>query len=574
MEISTNNGIDYSDLVGTADAHLHQYGLNHNDTLHYVAQGCFNGANCINSTFRLDTIDITALPPTSPNVFRPLEGNFSGNIQINYTESMGDIGLYNITLVDGVTFDFIDTIALNDDATFQHLWVNANATDGVYRIGVDACDTGNICSIGFSAIFVFDREIPEILFIDPAADQIFTNASSIFTTTCNDTNLFGFDFAVINETGIVFVNTTRNLNTTFFQLNNTINFSSSTLPDSMYSAQFDCLDGHTTAFIDDISTSKGDTWLTIGDFTIDMDVKPDRLDYNRLYDRYSIDIEYKSKADHVFTITSMNKIYVRDSKYSGHLVSGKYWFDTEPYIPKSITQINDRLVEIVIQGDKFNFNSIGIINNVSSTIDFSVDTVTDILINISPANNTLVNSTNPVMNFTYDLFVEPSTVDNCSIIINGTVFATNLSAEIDPKGENTFRNIYLRPLGTRNVTYKYSCFTSLINVSDISITQINSSDLRLRVVLLPELGITGALSLLACPSTTAGIFSLVLITIIALFFIGTGMVFRIGFIGFFGTIMMMVVSWYISPCQAFFALIMALFSLALLIWFVVRPSNS
>jgi len=46
-----------------------------------------------------------------------------------------------------------------------------------------------------------------------------------------------------------------------------------------------------------------------------------------------------------------------------------------------------------------------------------------------------------------------------------------------------------------------------------------------------------------------------------------GLVKKIGFIGFFGSIMLMILSWYMSGCVESFAYVMALFSFVMIIWF-------
>lgn len=78
-----------------------------------------------------------------------------------------------------------------------------------------------------------------------------------------------------------------------------------------------------------------------------------------------------------------------------------------------------------------------------------------------------------------------------------------------------------------------------------------------------------AFDVLVCPSTTAGMMFLMLIVVISLFFIFIALMFNIGIIGVFGSIMLMVTSWYQSPCIHIFAYILTLFSLFLLIWFAL-----
>lgn len=70
-------------------------------------------------------------------------------------------------------------------------------------------------------------------------------------------------------------------------------------------------------------------------------------------------------------------------------------------------------------------------------------------------------------------------------------------------------------------------------------------------------------------NTTSRALALILLVLVSFFFIIIGYAKRIGFIGFFGSILLMVTSWYISSSQAFIAFILGLLSLLLIIHFAV-----
>lgn len=78
-----------------------------------------------------------------------------------------------------------------------------------------------------------------------------------------------------------------------------------------------------------------------------------------------------------------------------------------------------------------------------------------------------------------------------------------------------------------------------------------------------------ALSVTECLTSTPGVLTLYLLPIVAFFFIAAGLKYRIGFVGFFGALLLMVFSWYLSPCSNFFAFVMGIFSFVLIIYFVV-----
>ncbi len=72
-----------------------------------------------------------------------------------------------------------------------------------------------------------------------------------------------------------------------------------------------------------------------------------------------------------------------------------------------------------------------------------------------------------------------------------------------------------------------------------------------------------------CRSDTGSVLLLGLFILIALFFIGMGLMSGVGFIGLFGALMLMILSWFIAPCIGIFALVMGLFSLVLMVFFAV-----
>ena len=84
------------------------------------------------------------------------------------------------------------------------------------------------------------------------------------------------------------------------------------------------------------------------------------------------------------------------------------------------------------------------------------------------------------------------------------------------------------------------------------------------VVKAPE-----ALEIGVCPSTTGSVLILILLVLISLAFILMGFATGVGFIGFFGAVMLMVTSWFLAGCVGFFAFIIALLSFVLMIYFVV-----
>jgi len=76
-----------------------------------------------------------------------------------------------------------------------------------------------------------------------------------------------------------------------------------------------------------------------------------------------------------------------------------------------------------------------------------------------------------------------------------------------------------------------------------------------------------------CRTDTGSVLLLALFVLISLSFIAMGLMSGVGFFGFFGAIMLMILSWFIAPCIGILALVIGLFSLALIIFFAVVSRN-
>ena len=158
---------NWNNFIGTVDAHLHQYD---NDAFHYYvcAKDTSNNNNC--SETRSDLLNLAGLPPLAPEVTAPVAGYYSGDITLNYTESISPneypIIFYNISLVYPNT-TFIQTIKSNNTINLSYVWNSIEAGDGSYRIEVKACDNQNQCSSGRSQIFTIDNTRPIISFVSP-----------------------------------------------------------------------------------------------------------------------------------------------------------------------------------------------------------------------------------------------------------------------------------------------------------------------------------------------------------------------------------------------------------------------
>ena len=164
---------------------------------------------------------------------------------------------------------------------------------------------------------------------------------------------------------------------------------------------------------------------------------------------------------------------------------------------------------------------------------------------INPGNNS--NFTSSPQSFSFNLNIS----SNCDLRINNS-YVTNLS------GVNTSLNTFssIRLNNGSSIPWLVNC------TGNLSTTRYYNA------LIMPQ--VTNFLSLTQCPQTISGSLTLWLIVILALFFIFLGFQYQLGFIGFFGALMLMICSWYISPCVQIFGYILAGTSFVFIIWFPIK----
>jgi hypothetical protein len=138
---------------------------------------------------------LVELPPSAPSVYNPVEGNYSGDIVINYTQSYSPVGYpiayYNISLVD-LNQTFVQAIASNNSLNLSYVWSSVGVADGDYYIRVEVCDNQNLCSYGFSEMITVDNyEVLNFSSLDSSGNPI--------NLTCVLINSSGV--TVYNQTG-------------------------------------------------------------------------------------------------------------------------------------------------------------------------------------------------------------------------------------------------------------------------------------------------------------------------------------------------------------------------------------
>ena len=154
----------------------------------------------------------------------------------------------------------------------------------------------------------------------------------------------------------------------------------------------------------------------------------------------------------------------------------------------------------------------------------------------------------------FQFITDTGNSNNCSLFIDSTINMINQSINASV-GSNTFQTVSLS-----NATH-----TWLVRCDNSSLTGV--SDQFVLNVLIPD---PNALSITVCSNTSAGIIKLGIIVAMAIFFITLGLAFHVGFIGVFGSVMLMISSWFLSPCSNIFGYAVALLSGILILFFMAR----
>lgn len=173
-QTSANTGASYSNLAGTADAHIHQF--SDNDTLRYFisvapSNQTWVGQNASNSTESSDLMGLGDLPPSTPIIQIPSNATYSIGTPMNitYLQSISPnnypITTYNISLYN-LDYTYNSTIQGNNSNNLSYLWDFDLIAQGAYIIGVNATDNlGQNSTTAFSDVFTISSTI--LNFVSP-----------------------------------------------------------------------------------------------------------------------------------------------------------------------------------------------------------------------------------------------------------------------------------------------------------------------------------------------------------------------------------------------------------------------
>lgn len=190
IQTSSNIGTSWSNNLGsTWDIHLHQY--TGNESLWYMSWVKNQTGGDFNSTIKQEPINLGGLPPTQPSVYSP-SGNVSLSTNINWTQSSSPNGysIQNYTLkLYNSDLTLNKSIITTDGSTFNYTWDTTTTADGLYYVGIYACDTNNLCSTtGYSPGFTIDNIGPTITISSPTNISYYTLIVTL-TASALDANL-------------------------------------------------------------------------------------------------------------------------------------------------------------------------------------------------------------------------------------------------------------------------------------------------------------------------------------------------------------------------------------------------
>lgn len=206
--------------------------------------------------------------------------------------------------------------------------------------------------------------------------------------------------------------------------------------------------------------------------------------------------------------------------------------------------------------DVESFNAAGGVNS-SGSVSFLVDSTSPVVTLVSPLNDT--NVSNGDISYTFELLELAESNSSCNLSIDGLVVKNDIFS-----GSGNFSLVY----DTVNETNSNEERDLVWNVECVDSVGLYGVGDEFSLNVYQEIPF-GFLKLGTCNSSTGGVLILGILLFTAIIFVLVGFVLRIGVIGFFGSLLLFVISLYLNACQPLFAYIMVLFSLFLLIWFVV-----
>jgi len=163
---------------------------------------------------------------------------------------------------------------------------------------------------------------------------------------------------------------------------------------------------------------------------------------------------------------------------------------------------------------------------------------------ISPVNNSLLND------FVVDFVFSVNNLSVCNLYLNGSLNESMVAVE----GSNSFMDV-----GLENKSYLWNVECNGTFSQDDFLLRIDYDKDFVAVF-----GVGG------CPATLVNSSIIWLMFSLCLFFITMGFVMRVGFLGFMGSLLMLICCWYIAGCFGSAVLLLGGIAVALMVWFITR----
>jgi hypothetical protein len=487
-------------------------------------------------------------------------------LRINGTVRCNE-GVSNITInMTGWGMEWNWTDTSNEYIFFNY--TRASLSDGYYTVNVTANDTdGNENST--LIYFTVDATNPILSVTAPINNSWYSDTVTI-TATCSDANPYLLNYTFYN---ITHQYDSQQDTTAPLELSDTVD--TSELNSSSYYVNFTCSDSHTSQSIQEYDIVKDllnnkitfNKEISIKMYSNDVGFSVEDIAATKLMDRYNFDFGGSvNKGTYYFEIKSNYPLYeVKNSGYRGHFVTGKYWLDFNNDDAKAIydiIKIDKYTYRIGITTTSLNFNSIGELNTVKEFYIVNID-------NENPG----ANCSSPIDNYSFNTSATGNFVCNATdnYLLDSLAFWTNHTGtwhqeDIDntitgTSGQHTFG---LSISGNNTVAWGcYACDS--FSQCTFSLNRTYTSN----ITLVGNETNAGSFGVGVCPDTIAGSMMFFVMIIIALTLIILGVAFKVGSIGLFGAIMLIISSWYIAGCVSIFGTTLALGSFVMIIYFAL-----
>lgn len=450
-------------------------------------------------------------------------------------------------------------------------------SDGIYTVNISTNDTSN--NINSSVItFIVDTTAPVMLVVDPENLTWYSDVVDV-AVGCTDTNPYRLNYTLYDAVSGAMFNSTEDRTV---PLNINVDIDTSTATTGTYQINFTCSDSHTTDKIQDYEITKDisnnkitfNNDVSIRLISNDAGVTISSINSAKSNDRYNFDFGTSVKSGaYTFEIKSSYPIvYLPDSQYKGHFVTGKYWIDfnnNDISAKYSAEKIDSYTYRISITTISLNFNSIGELNIVKQFRILYIDN-----------DNPEATSENPEDNYQFNDTATGSF--ECSATDNYNLFSLELwtnstgtwqQEDISYSVSGVSGSHEFSFATTINITAEWSC-----RACD-SFAQCDFSENRTykvsytEAVSPPSSADTGAYSLSVCVLASDSlpfVLGYMFLVLISFLMMGMAWLFKVGLLGFGGAMILLVLSLFLFICLPLVALILSIMAIALGWHFIVN----